>query len=85
LKAAVFHGQRDVKVDQVKAPEVQAGSLKVKADWCRRCRTDRHEYLAGPIFVPAPGEPHPLMGDDKDPRPVFGVTRPEQTRAASML
>jgi (R,R)-butanediol dehydrogenase / meso-butanediol dehydrogenase / diacetyl reductase len=85
LKAAVFHGQRDVKVDEVKAPEVQAGSLKVKAGWCGICGTDRYEYLAGPIFVPAPGEPHPLMGDDEDPRPVFGVTRPEQTRAASML
>lgn len=51
MKAAVFHGQRDVKGNEVKAPEVQAGGLKVKADWCRRCRTDRHEYLAGPIVV----------------------------------
>lgn len=63
MKAAVFHGQRDVRLEEVPEPEVRAGSVKVKVDWCGICGTDLHEYLAGPIFVPAPGSPHPLTGE----------------------
>jgi (R,R)-butanediol dehydrogenase/meso-butanediol dehydrogenase/diacetyl reductase len=37
--------------------------VKIAVDWCGICGTDLHEYLEGPIFVPAPGAPHPLTGD----------------------
>ncbi len=37
-------------------------SVKVKVDWCGICGTDLHEYLAGPIFIPAPASLHPITG-----------------------
>ena len=37
--------------------------MKVKVDWCGICGTDLHEYLAGPIFIPPPGSPHPITGE----------------------
>ena len=64
MKAAIFHGQKDVRLEDVSEPEVREGSVKVKVDWCGICGTDLHEYLAGPIFVPTPGSPHPITGDE---------------------
>jgi (R,R)-butanediol dehydrogenase/meso-butanediol dehydrogenase/diacetyl reductase len=63
MKAAVFHGQKDVRVEEVPEPEVREGSVKVKVDWCGICGTDLHEYLAGPIFIPVAGSPHPITGE----------------------
>jgi (R,R)-butanediol dehydrogenase/meso-butanediol dehydrogenase/diacetyl reductase len=63
MKAAVFHGQKDVRVEDVPEPEVREGSVKVKVDWCGICGTDLHEYLAGPIFIPTAGSPHPITGE----------------------
>lgn len=63
MKAAVFHGQRDVRLEDVPEPEVREGSVKVRVDWCGICGTDLHEYLAGPIFIPPAGSPHPLTGE----------------------
>ncbi|AHY45873.1 Threonine dehydrogenase and related Zn-dependent dehydrogenase [Rubrobacter radiotolerans] len=60
MKAAVFYGPKDIRVDEVEEPELREGSVKVKVDWCGICGTDLHEYLAGPIFVPPEGSPHPI-------------------------
>ncbi len=63
MKAAVFHGQKDIRLEDVPEPEVREGSVKVKVDWCGICGTDLHEYLAGPIFIPPVGSPHPITGE----------------------
>lgn len=63
MKAAVFHGPMDIRLEDVPEPSVRPGSVKVKVDWCGICGTDLHEYLAGPIFIPPPGSPHPLTGE----------------------
>ena len=63
MKAAVFHGPRDIRLEDVPEPSVRPGSVKVKVDWCGICGTDLHEYLAGPIFIPPPGSPHPITGE----------------------
>jgi (R,R)-butanediol dehydrogenase/meso-butanediol dehydrogenase/diacetyl reductase len=63
MKAAVFYGPRDVRLEDVQEPEVRPGSVKVKVDWCGICGTDLHEYLAGPIFIPPVGSPHPITGE----------------------
>ena len=55
MKAAVFHGPQDVRLEDVPEPEVRSGSVKVKVDWCGIRGTDLHEYLAGPIFIRRPG------------------------------
>jgi (R,R)-butanediol dehydrogenase/meso-butanediol dehydrogenase/diacetyl reductase len=63
VKAAVFHGPKDIRLEDVAEPEIRPGSVKVKVDWCGICGTDLHEYLAGPIFIPPPGSPHPITGE----------------------
>lgn len=63
MKAAVFHGQKDIRLEDVPEPEIRAESVKVKVDWCGICGTDLHEYLAGPIFIPPEGSPHPITGE----------------------
>jgi (R,R)-butanediol dehydrogenase / meso-butanediol dehydrogenase / diacetyl reductase len=64
MRAAVFHGQRDLRVDDVPEPETRAGNVKIEVSWCGICGSDLHEYLAGPIFVPPAGSPHPLPGEE---------------------
>ena len=64
MKAAVFHGQRDLRVDDVQEPEIRPGSVKIEVGWCGICGSDLHEYLAGPIFAPPSGSPHPLTGEE---------------------
>lgn len=62
MKAAVWYGKKDVRVMDVPEPPAPgAGQVKVKVHWCGICGSDLHEYLAGPIFIPAT-EPHPLTG-----------------------
>lgn len=63
MKAAVFHGPRDIRLEDVPEPEIRPGNVKVKVDWCGICGTDLHEYLAGPIFIPPEGSPHPITGE----------------------
>jgi len=63
VKAAVFYGPKDVRLEDVPEPEIRDGSVKVKVDWCGICGTDLHEYLAGPIFIPPQGSPHPITGE----------------------
>jgi (R,R)-butanediol dehydrogenase/meso-butanediol dehydrogenase/diacetyl reductase len=63
MKAARFHGVRDIRIDDVAEPEVRPGAVKVAVAWCGICGTDLHEYLEGPIFIPSPDAPHPLTGE----------------------
>jgi (R,R)-butanediol dehydrogenase/meso-butanediol dehydrogenase/diacetyl reductase len=64
MRAAVYHGQRDVRVEEVPEPLIRPGAVKIAVDWCGICGTDLHEYLEGPIFVPAKGSPHPVTGEE---------------------
>lgn len=64
MKAARFHGRNDIRIDDVPEPEVRPGTVKIQVAWCGICGTDLHEYLEGPIFVPATGHPHPLSGEE---------------------
>jgi (R,R)-butanediol dehydrogenase/meso-butanediol dehydrogenase/diacetyl reductase len=61
MKAAVWYGQKDLRVEEVPVPEApKAGEVKIEVEWCGICGSDLHEYLEGPIFIPT--EPHPLTG-----------------------
>lgn len=64
MKAARFHGQKDIRIEDVPEPEIRPGAVKIDIAWCGICGTDLHEYLEGPIFCPAPGHPHPLSGEE---------------------
>lgn len=62
MKAALWYGKNDVRVEDIAEPIVKAGSVKIKVKWCGICGSDLHEYLGGPIFIPV-GQAHPLSGD----------------------
>jgi len=61
MKAAVFHGAQDIRVEDVSAPSgVAPDEVRVKPFWCGICGTDLHEYAVGPIVIPT--QSHPLTG-----------------------
>ena len=64
MRAARFHGQKDIRIDDIPEPRLRPGAVKLKVAWCGICGTDLHEYLEGPIFIPAPGQPHPLSHEE---------------------
>ncbi len=63
MKAAVWHGRRDLRVDEVAAPtsdDVGPQDVLVEVAFCGICGTDLHEYTDGPLLVAV--QPHPLTG-----------------------
>lgn len=62
MKAAVYHGTRDVRIETVSDPEAP-GVTEVVLEVLRAaiCGTDVSEYLHGPHFTPL-GERHPASG-----------------------
>jgi (R,R)-butanediol dehydrogenase/meso-butanediol dehydrogenase/diacetyl reductase len=61
MKAVVFRGRSDIRVEDVAAPDGPAGGqVLVEPLWCGICGTDLHEYTAGPIVTAT--KPHPLTG-----------------------
>jgi (R,R)-butanediol dehydrogenase/meso-butanediol dehydrogenase/diacetyl reductase len=61
MKQAVYHGARDVRVEEVEEPQVDAGQVKVKVRYCGICGSDLHEYLHGPFPVSPFG--HEVVGE----------------------
>ena len=62
MKAAVWHGKKDVRIEEVSAPpSPPPHQVKVEVACCGICGTDLHEYLGGPIYIPDE-RPHPLTG-----------------------
>jgi len=62
MKAAVWHGRQDVRIEKVSEPPAPPpGQVQVKVAWCGICGTDLHEYIGGPLYIPL-GHPHPLTG-----------------------
>ncbi|WP_207344086.1 2,3-butanediol dehydrogenase [Arthrobacter sp. E3] len=64
MKAARFHAQKDLRIEDIPEPALRPGTVKVAVAWCGICGTDLHEFLEGPIFTPAPGHPHPLSTEE---------------------
>ncbi|CAN5654460.1 2,3-butanediol dehydrogenase [soil metagenome] len=65
MKAAQFYGPKDIRIVQVPEPQLRPGTVAIDIAWCGICGTDLHEYLEGPIFIPAPGHPHPLSHEQE--------------------
>lgn len=61
MKAAVYYGQEDVRIEDVSENVVGPTDIRIDVAWCGICGTDLHEYLGGPIFIPE--KPHPRTGE----------------------
>ena len=64
IRAARFHGQKNITIDEIPEPGLRPGAVEIEVAWCGICGSDLHEYLEGPIFIPPPGRPHPLSGEE---------------------
>jgi threonine dehydrogenase-like Zn-dependent dehydrogenase len=62
MLAAVYHGQRDVRVESVPEPARPAGGeVLLRVRRAGICGTDAHEYLHGPLLLPLRAR-HPASG-----------------------
>jgi len=62
MKAAVWHGRRDIRIEDFPDPPAPAtGEVKIRVTWCGICGTDLEEYLYGPLYIPV-DKPNPLTG-----------------------
>ena len=61
MRAARFHGAKDIRVEDVPVPQIHTSDeVLVEVAYCGICGTDLHEYMVGPIVTPT--SPHPLTG-----------------------
>ena len=61
MKAAVWHGVKDVRVEDVTLKPLKANEVVVRVAYAGICGSDLHEYLDGPVFIPVE-QPDGLTG-----------------------
>jgi (R,R)-butanediol dehydrogenase / meso-butanediol dehydrogenase / diacetyl reductase len=61
MRACLYYGPGDLRVEDVPEPSPGPGQVKVKVAYNGICGSDLHEYYDGPMMTPAAG-PHPLTG-----------------------
>ena len=62
MKAAIWHGKKDIRIEEVAEKPVKDNQVKVRVAWAGICGSDLHEYEEGPVFVPVEKE-DPLTGE----------------------
>jgi (R,R)-butanediol dehydrogenase / meso-butanediol dehydrogenase / diacetyl reductase len=64
MRAAMFYGKEDVRIEEIKEPQVRPGTVKIAPAFNGICGSDLHLYHVGPM-PPAPtaDAPHPLSGE----------------------
>ena len=60
MRAAVYHGPRDLRLESVPEPEAGPGDVKLRVFFNGICGSDLHEYYDGPVTTRT--TPHPLTG-----------------------
>jgi len=60
MRAAVFHGRSDLRLEDVPEPRAGAGEVKLRVLYNGICGSDLHEVYDGPITTRT--TPHPLTG-----------------------
>ena len=64
MKAAMFYGKEDIRIEDVEEPCVRPGTVKIAPAFNGICGSDLHLYHVGPM-PPAPtaDNPHPISGE----------------------
>lgn len=62
MKAAVWYGNKDIRLENVDLKELKSNEVTVTVAWAGICGSDLHEYEEGPVFVPV-DEEDPLTGE----------------------
>ena len=53
MRAAIYHGIRDLRVEEVAEPKPGPGEAKIRVKYCGICGSDLHEFLHG-LFPQSP-------------------------------
>lgn len=61
MKAAIWYGAKDVRVEDVPTAPPGPGEVTIEVAYCGICGSDLHEYADGPHAIPV-GDPHPESG-----------------------
>lgn len=61
MKALVYHGNRDLRLESVPDPKPGEDEVLIHVDYCGICATDVEEYLYGPLFISG-DEPNAVTG-----------------------
>ena len=61
MKALVYHGNKDLRLQEWPDPSPGPGEVLLRVDFCGICATDIEEYLYGPEFISG-DEPNPVTG-----------------------
>ena len=61
MKAAVYYGPRDVRIEDWERPVPGDGEVLLKVTRSGMCGTDASEWKSGPIIFPL-NKPHPVSG-----------------------
>lgn len=64
MRAARYYDRGDVRIEEVPEPIVRPGTVGIDVAYCGICGSDLHEYVDGPLIVPASGHPHPVSGEE---------------------
>ncbi|HIX43459.1 MAG TPA: 2,3-butanediol dehydrogenase [Candidatus Kurthia intestinigallinarum] len=62
MKAAVWHGEKDIRVEEKELKALKDNEVTVRVAWAGICGSDLHEYQEGPVFVPV-DKPDELTGE----------------------
>lgn len=64
MKAAMYYGKQDIRVEEVAEPQLRSGTVRVAPAYNGICGSDLHLFHEGPM-PPAPtaDTPHPLSGE----------------------
>jgi len=73
MKAAVYRGIRDIRVEEVPEPKPGPGEVKIRVKYCGICGSDLHEYLHG-LFPRSPFG-HEACGEVVEVGPKVGLYR----------
>ncbi|MDT0567157.1 2,3-butanediol dehydrogenase [Streptomyces sp. DSM 3412] len=61
MRAAVWYGAKDVRVENMPVIPPGPGEVTIEVAYCGICGSDLHEYADGPHAIPV-GDPHPESG-----------------------